>query len=382
MTSVAAFNYLIAQGFLSPLIPKQTKVLLDVTGVHKLGGEFKASELQAAVNKDEVTYAALQETVAQGEGRVCWLVFASGVDHAETITAMLNHLGVSARVVHSKQGDKVRDTNIADWKAGKFTAIVNNGILTTGVDCPMLDMIVMLRPTASTVLWVQMLGRGTRPVYAPGYDLTTTAGRLAAVEAGPKHNCLVLDFAGNTKRLGPINDPVLPRKKGEGTGEAPIRICDACGMYNHASARYCGGKPVVSNEGCGAEFAMSVKIKDRASTDDLIKTDHPVIQVFPVDTVTYAVHSKPGKPPSLRVSYYCGLKKFNEYIHFEMPGFLQRKAKEWWTARTDNAAMPETTTAAALWAPQLKVANRVRVWVNKPYPEIMAVSLDPAEEFN
>lgn len=382
MTSVAAFNYLIAEGFLSPLIPKQTQIVLDVSGVHKSGGEFKANELQAAVNKDEVTYAALQETIAQASDRSCWLVFASGVDHAETITAMLNHLGVNSRVVHSKMGDTTRDANIADWKAGKFTAIVNNGILTTGVDNPILDLIVMLRPTASTVLWVQMLGRGTRPVYTPGFDLTTTTGRLASIEAGPKRNCLVLDFAGNTKRLGPINDPVIPRKKGEGTGEAPIRICEVCGMYNHASARYCGGKPHPSAEGCGAEFAISVKISDKASTNDLIKTDHPVVEVFKVDTVTYAVHNKVGKPPSLRVSYYCGLQKFNEYLHFEMPGFLQRKARNWWTARGDPNSIPTSTLAAATLAPGLRVANRVRVWTNKPYPEIMAVSLDPDEEFN
>ena len=66
------------------------------------------------------------------------------------------------------------------------------GVLTTGFNAPAVDLIAMLRPTKSAGLYVQMAGRGTR--LAPG-----------------KQNCLVLDFAGNVSRHGPI-DLVEPRK--------------------------------------------------------------------------------------------------------------------------------------------------------------------------
>ena len=62
----------------------------------------------------------------------------------------------------------------------------------------------------STVLWVQMLGRGTRPVYPVGYDSETIEQRIEAIKVSGKLDCLVLDYAGNTRRLGPINDPVIP----------------------------------------------------------------------------------------------------------------------------------------------------------------------------
>ena len=101
-----------------------------------------------------------------------------------------------------------------------------------------------------------------------------------------------------------------------------------------------------------------------------------------MDSVTYAIHSKLGKPPSLRVSYYCNLRKFNEFVHFELPGWGERKAKEWWFSRlpteTAPTATPATTATALEWAPQaLRVPTRLRVWVNKPYPEILAVSFNP-----
>lgn len=376
-TDMASFNWFIKQGYLSPLIPKSTDLMLDVSGVHLRGGEFVEKELQLAVNKDEITRAALTEAIAAGHDRKHWLVFGAGIKHVKRITDMLNAMGVSARCVHSNtkefpMTEKQRDDNIKDWKAGKFTAIVNNGILTTGVNFKAIDLIIMLRPTHSTVLWIQMLGRGTRPVYADGFNLLTKDGRLQSIAASGKQNCLVLDFAGNSKRLGPINDPVIPRKKGQKTGEVPIKICDGCGMYNHISARYCGGEPFRTNEGCGTEFIFKVLIKKTASSEVLIKdTEAPIVVEPMVDQVTYSRHDKAGKPPSVRVTYWCGISKYQEYILFEHEGFGRRKALSWWKERS-NEPCPATTTEALAILASLKVPNQIRVWVNKPYPEILS----------
>lgn len=367
LTGLDAFNKLIAEGYLSPLIPKRTQALLDVDGVHMRGGEFIPSELQKAVDKDEVTEAALREVLECAGDRKHWLIFASGVEHTKNVTAMLNAMGVSAVAVHSKMKDSERDEALLAHKQGRYRAVVNNNILTTGYDFPGIDLIVVLRPTASPVLWVQMLGRGTRPVYADGYDLMTVEGRLAAIEAGPKQNCLVLDFANNSKRLGPINDPVLPRKKGEKKGEAPVKLCEQCATWNHASARYCIG--------CGHEFKMVTKISMSASTNELIKGETPVVEVFRVDHITYSLHQKMGAPDMVKVSYYCGLRMFTDYVCVEHDKFAGRKARQWWAQRT-SSPMPATTAEALEVAATLKPATDLRVWINKKYPEILAYCFD------
>ena len=74
-------------------------------------------------------------------------MFAAGIELATHVCEMLNHLSIPATMVHSKMGSKERDANIADYKAGKYMAMVNNGVLTTGFDHPPIDMILMLRPT-------------------------------------------------------------------------------------------------------------------------------------------------------------------------------------------------------------------------------------------
>lgn len=372
ITGLEAFNRLIAEGFLIPLIPKRTKTVLSVDGVHMRGGEFIEKELQTAVDKDELTFAALQEAMELGENRRKWLIFASGTDHADHIGEMLSTLGVPTGVVHSKR--EGRDQTIRDFKAGRLRAVVNNNVLTTGFDDPEIDLIICLRPTASAVLWVQMLGRGTRPLYAPGYDLNDIGGRLDAIQASGKTNCLVLDYAGNTKRLGPINDPVVPRRKGQGGGEAPVKCCEACNTWVHASLRFCD-TVLDSGEVCGHEFKFETKLKQGAGSDELIKGDMPVVEVFAVEHVTVAQHTKVGAPPMMKVSYFCGFQKFDEYVCPEHKNFASRKARQWWKARTDTP-MPETTEQAMELVADLPVPTHLRVWINKKYPEILATCFD------
>jgi DNA repair protein RadD len=355
LTDRASFNWLLERGHLAPLIPKRTNVELDVSDVTVHGGEFVQKELQAAVDKTDVTIACLRETITYGGNRAHWLVFAAGIQHAVNVRDALESLGVEATCVHSKMSTTERDEAIAGFKAGRYQAMVNNGILTTGFDFPGLDMIVVLRPTKSTGLWVQMLGRGTRP--APG-----------------KENCLVMDFAGNTKRLGPINDPVLPWRRGGkgGTGHAPVKVCEACGTYCHASVRFC--------DYCGHEFHVAAKIKEGASTQELIATgpvavELPKIEKYNVDRVTYIRHRKRDRPYVLKVSYFCGLMLFTEWVCLEHEGYAKKRARDWWRNHTKLPVPlepPATVEEALTRLHELKSPTRIRVWVNKKHPEVMS----------
>lgn len=372
ITDVESFNRLIAEGYLMSLRPKRTKTVFEADGLHMRGGEYIESELQSfADDHEELTWNALVEArdVAAQENRRSWLIFATGNKHADTIGHMLDELGVTNGVVHTGRSD--RDAVIKASKIGQITALANNNVLTKGFDNPLIDLIIMLRQTASPVLWVQMLGRGTRPLYGPdgdatGYDLETLGGRLSAIAAGGKMNCRVLDYVGNTRRLGPINDPVLPRRKGKGGGDAPVKCCEMCDEWIHASLRVC------STPGCDNTFEFGTKLKDEASVQELVRGDDPIVEVFKVDHVTASEHRKQGKPPSVKLTYYSGLRTmFSDYLCVEHEGFAQRKAKQLWL-EMGGGTMP-LTTADALQdvTTHLTMPTHLRVWINKQYPEIM-----------
>lgn len=383
-TTLEAFNWFIEQGYLLPVVPRPTKTKLDTEGVKKQGGDFQAKDLQRKVNKAEVTSAAVAEALDLAADRSHCLWFSTGIEHAEAIGAELESHGETVVVIHSKSA--TRDADLAAFLAGEVRHCVNYGILTTGFDFPAMDCIIMLRPTKSPGLWVQMLGRGTRPFYAEGFDLSTVEGRLAAIAASVKQNCLVLDFAYNTAEMGPINDPKLPKKKGKGGGDAPIKTCgrtgdppvtnlvliddqvqEGCGAWNHPSARNCIQ--------CGAEFTFEVKFGADASTSALLADssgayEKPVVNDFKVNRVSYEIHKKPGRPDSIRVFYYCGLRRFSHYILPEHGGNPRKRSEHWWMLH-GGGAMPESTLECRREIDSLRVPASIRVWEKKDYPQIM-----------
>lgn len=388
MTGIDAFNWLIDQGYLVPLVPAKTHFTLDTTGVAVRGGEFSAKELELKVNRSDITRRALKRTFEMASDRKSWLIFASGIDHAKDIAQMLrDEFDTECGVVYSgmpESGEGGRDEILERFKNGSLRVVVNNNILTTGFDHPGLDLIVVLRPTMSSVLWVQMLGRGTRPSFVrcseqgEVFDLNTVEGRIASIKASDKLNCLILDFAGNARKLGPINDPVVPRKKGEAKGVAPIKECTVCGCENHSSARWCGGRPNPDQLPgfCGSEFVFAVKIEAEASTDEIIRqSELPVIEECSVHSVQYGILARAGRPRMMSVAYQCGLSIIKELICFEHPkgNYARTKAEHWWRKRSPSPT-PGTVPEAIdfLEVRGIATPTHIRVRVDTKYPEILA----------
>lgn len=373
ITGMEAFNRLIVEGYLSLLIPKPTDTYLDLDGVAMRGDEFVSGDLQLAVDQESITRAALTEAMDYAQNRKRWLIFTTGIEHSINVSNMLNdEFKVSCGVIHSgnkkhKMSGKQRDDTIEAHKAGKLIALANPNILTTGYDDPQIDFIIVLRPTGSVILWVQMLGRGTRALYAPGYDISNYEQRMEAIYQGGKENCLVLDFGRNTPRLGPINDPVLPRKKGEKKGVAPVKECEKCKTWIHASLRVCPH--------CGAKFVFKSKLLQSAGEEDIIKSETPIVENFKIDHITYADHNKMGKPPTLKVTYFSGLRKFTDFVCIEHGGGARKRAERWWKERC-TISLPETTEEGLQSCSKLNSPTHLRVWTNKRYPEVIAYCYD------
>lgn len=373
MTTMENFNWFLDEGFLCRLRPVATKNEFDITGVRTVAGEYHQGDLQKAVDKSELTERIVTEAIAMAGERQHWMVFASGVAHTIHVAEELCRQGINATYVHSntkdfKMSDDERDQRIADFKAGKYVAIVNNGILTTGFDYPGLDFILMLRKTKSIPLWVQMLGRGTRPDYCEGFDLNTKEGRLDAIRYSTKPYCLVADFAGNAKELGPINNPRIPKAKGKKeVGDAPIRICLNCGTYNWAGATSC--------DFCGHEFPRVLQLQVKAATDALIdegkKEEKPIeVKIFNVQRVEYHPHMKPGKPMSIKVTYYCGTRRFPEWVGLEHEGAMRARSRAWWRERSGEEP-PMTTIEALREVQNLKEPTQIHVRLDTDNPQII-----------
>jgi DNA repair protein RadD len=338
LTDYENFNKLIDDGYLCKLKTQLTENELDLDGIRTKGGDFDQQQMSEKFNVDKITEAAIKEVIRYGQMYKKWLIFAIDIDHAEAIAEMLIKLSIPTMVIHSKM-EFDRDKIIQDYKAGKFRAIVNVNVLTTGFDDPEIDLIALLRPTKSPVIHVQTIGRGLR--IAP-----------------KKSHCLILDFAGNTERLGPINDiHIATKRKGKG-GEPVTKRCPNCDTIHHPKVKVC--------EFCGHEFKFKVKLSKQATTKDVIATAGS--KWFLITSVSYDRYQKANSPDIFRVKYQTGLRYFYEYVCIEHEGYAGHKGKHWAHRRGVDA---NNVTDLINSVDNLLKPQRIKVDTSGKYPQIM-----------
>jgi DNA repair protein RadD len=353
----------IAEGYVCRPIGKKTDTRLSVAGVGKSGGDFKEGDLQRAVNVDATNKAAVREMIQRGANRKKWIVFCAGIDHTIEVAQELNNCGIKAVALTSLDSPTERDDKLAAYANDEYQAICNMGILTTGYDEPRIDLVACLRPTMSPGLWVQMCGRGFRPLFADGTDMDTTEGRLAGQANGPKPNFLVLDFAGNTDRHGPldkITPPPLPGEK-EG-GPPPMKICPQCDEYLHASTMTCYA--------CGYEFPRS-ELPDRVATEAAILST----EAAPIEPEWRKLlnpphvqwHQPKGKTASLKIVVPTFGNVMYDWLHPHHHG----------KANTRTAQKMQTLGAENIDDIQkiLNDATHVYIRNTKPYAEILGYKI-------
>lgn len=359
LTKTERFNWFVEHGYLAPLVTKKTTQEIDVTNVSMKGGEFDAHDLQEVADTDELNKAVVDECIRYGKDRRHWLVFSSGVKHGHKLAKLFNSRGVPTLMLSGEDSMATREAGEEAFKRGEVRCLVNCGLYGRGWNWPALDLIAWVRATQSTALWIQGTVRGTRR--APG-----------------KENCMVLDFAGNIRRLGPINDPVIPqpRRKGDAVkGEAPVKECPQCFSYLHTRTMVCPD--------CGYVFPPPSTIKKTASEEEILKgaDGPPRVEEFKVLGIRYKRGTTKKGKPYMKVTYSVGTHNFHEFKYFDTDNsFAKRNLKIWWTFRGGKLPMPVSVDEALERADsELAVPAVIRVDLNKKYPEVVGCDFDSDE---
>lgn len=355
LSSYENYNTLIDQGYLVNLIPAPTAYKMDVDGIPISAGDFVVDALADKFNREEITKQIIQNVIKYGKKYKKWLGFAIDKLHALAIKYELEQNGIVAECIYSGM-KKDQYEILADYKAGKIKCLINVNMLTTGLDIPEIDLIFFARPTQSPVFHVQANGRGARP--APWIGKT---------------HCLVLDFAGNTDRLGPVNDLNIfePGSNKKLKGEKSVKYCKNCGTANSTRAVFCIA--------CEEEFKFETKLSANASKSDIVKRDNKSNQdIKPqwikVKSVQYSIHQKAGSPSSLRVMYNCGMNTFSEWICIDHDAeWLKRKAMKWIDQRWTGAKFHTPNNLTGLYVGQydLKKPTEILLDVGGKFPEIL-----------
>ncbi len=353
----ASIQELITLKYLSPVRSKAGKKKPDTDSLHVRGGEYIASEVADLMDTDQLVDAAVSEILDLTKDRHSVLVFAASVKHAMHLQTLLPDAGLVVGETAAGQ----RDEQIEEFKRGERKFLVSVNVLSVGFDAPNVDAIAMLRPTLSPGLYYQQVGRGLR--LHPS-----------------KQDCLVLDFAGNIKRHGPIDAlQARPVRSGSGEGQpAPTKECPECLEIILAAYSRCPA--------CDHEFTQE-KPKHGGTADDaaILSSQQPP-ELWTVKDVFYCVHTKKDAdeftPKTLRVDYLCGIGvKISEWVCVEHEGFALEKARAWWAAHS-NDLFPQSAQHAVDIAQAGGVARPEEITVVREgkWPRVSDRKLGPKPE--
>lgn len=183
----------------------------DASKIRKQAGDYRQDEIAAAMDKPRVIGDAVTEYRERAPGTRA-VAFCVTVEHAEHVASAFNAAGIRAEVVHGDMRQTDRDAVLARLADGTTSVVTNCMILTEGWDLPSLETGIILRPTTSLNLHLQIIGRVMR-------------------SADGKTGAIVLDHAGNVLRLGRATDSIeysldgCTRRASSSTG---LKTCPQC----------------------------------------------------------------------------------------------------------------------------------------------------------
>ncbi len=379
----------VRDGYLTPLTTKGTSVEISAKGIRK-DAKGEVNRKQAEKAADEITQEAIAEIVRRGQDRRSWMLFCSGKEHAINCRDEVRAWGITCEAVTDETPKGERRDILAAYKNYEIQALTNNAVLTTGFNHKGVDLIAFLRLTMSVSLYLQMAGRGTRPLYRAGFNehdpRWTAEDRRAAIAEGPKPNCLVLDFARLVDTHGPV-DSISVEEAVKGGGEAPSKTCPTddnkrdrdgnvgCGEKLHAAAREC--------KVCGYKFEF-----DSGPKIDAVAADKPIMAAAEaewrdVKRRAFKLNSgKNGKKDTVMVLYYCETgSNITEWLCVEHAGWMAKKASAFWTSHGGSLPVPLDCVEWIQRQNELGSTARIQVKPGKKgYWDVMqALPLNPSK---
>lgn len=179
----------------------------ELEKIRKAGSDYNMEDAASVLNKPQITGSAMEHLRRLAPDRQA-IAFCCNRQHADDVAAQFRGEGISAVNIDGSMSDGERKSRLGAYLRREVQVLTNVDLLTTGFDCPQIEVEIMLRPTQSLALFLQMVGRVLRispgktdailldhvgNVFAHGLPggarEFTLEGRLKRVQAPPVRQC-------------------------------------------------------------------------------------------------------------------------------------------------------------------------------------------------
>jgi superfamily II DNA or RNA helicase len=283
-------RWLIDQGYLCDYRVYCPTVQAPAPGPAGASGDISPAQLSEwAHNPDNPIVGDLALNYQRfGEGGT-FISFCTDIDTAIKTAEAHRARGMTAEVVTGNTKDHVRRDIFRRFGRGEVLQLCVVDIVSEGTDLPACRGASFGRPSESLALVMQQIGRTLRPLYAPGFDLSTQAGRLAAIAASDKPYAILIDHVQHFLKphLGPPDkqrDWSLDRREKRAKTEqdfVPNKVCPSCVRPYAAIHRACPN--------CKVETPPASRKSPEAVEGDLYLLDPAVLAALRGDVAAVDV---------------------------------------------------------------------------------------------
>lgn len=280
-------RFLTDNGYLKPVIFGfgHDDVEYDLSSLKHSSNEgirdYSAKELQEMesliLSSETTTHKIMREveSVMSERGGVA-LVTCAGRKHCEEAAKNLNKKDYG--IITTDTTDREREQILKKAKNEEIKYLFQIGCLTTGIDIPAINTIVILRNIGSLTLLVQLIGRGLRPHITDdeqrkeffGSEEHEVQKRLDIIAVSASPDCLVLDYSGTMHEMGELyQNPILEQAELQRARQNKDLItCPSCGTENSPYARRCIGESLSSTDKRCEFFWQSRKCESCGTEND------------------------------------------------------------------------------------------------------------------
>lgn len=242
------------------------------------------------------------------------IVFCCTIEHAEQMAGAFRSAGIRAASVSGGTPAEERKRLIAGLGTGEVEVLSSCMIISEGTDIPSVGGAILMRPTASLSLYLQMVGRALRP--APG-----------------KQEAVILDHVGNAHRHGLPTDErewnLAGRRRREGVS-IPIKDCPFCFCSCPSAVQVCPD--------CGHLFLADERDEQRRG---LQQVEGELVEV--TGAARHRPRPKQQQQRPRRTHPAAGCRTFEELLQREEErGYKPGWARHVWAARQRTTTKSST----------------------------------------
>lgn len=212
---------LIELSYLAPCLVRHPKKIAEGYGWN--AGDYSMGQTWNDGDKTVLVKYGVEWLLEERKENSQTLCYCTTVQHAYSVLEYAEIRGLRSRVLLGETKTEEREHIVKMFSNQELDLMINVEVATEGCDFPEVDSILMLRPTKSLALYLQMVGRAMRP-------------------ALNKEHALILDAFANWEHHGlPEEDRewTLEPRKIKSKGKAPTRLCKNCSTVNPIAARIC-----------------------------------------------------------------------------------------------------------------------------------------------